>query len=217
MTVSASEVFVSYSQPDRECAFEIVQRLESAGIGVWVAPRDIAPSSDWAEEIVAAIGRARLMVLVFSSHCNGSPQVRREVERAVHRDLPVLPFRVEDVLPARSLEYFLSTQHWLDAFTPPLDAHYGRLVQNVRRRLERHGEPVATAAHPASKVPPISDLEFLEATLRFHVGPIARVLVQRALRSAGSRDALITGLALEIEAEEARRDFLQRTRMPAVR
>ena len=102
--MNARDVFVSYSQADRECAFQLVARLESRGIGVWVAPRDISPATDWAEAIIEAISGARLMVLVFSASCNASPQVRREVERAVHREIPILPFRIEDVLPAKSLE-----------------------------------------------------------------------------------------------------------------
>jgi hypothetical protein len=57
-----------------------------------------------------------LMLLVFSASSNDSPQVRREVERAVHKQLPIVAFRIDDVLPAKSLEYFLSAQHWLDAF-----------------------------------------------------------------------------------------------------
>jgi hypothetical protein len=208
------EVFVSYSQPDRLCAFDIVERLEASGIGVWVAPRDIAPSADWAEEIVDAIGRARLMVLVFSSHCNGSPQVRREVERAVHRDLPILPFRVEEVMPARSLEYFLSTQHWLDAFTPPREAHYERLLENVRKRLTVETRESARADRRDGATLEVPDIDSLEASLRFHVGPIARVLVRRALATAKSRDELIASIAAEIGSTEDRRDFLQRTRPP---
>jgi hypothetical protein len=125
------EVFVSYSQPDRECAFQLTAQLEAQGIGVWIAPRDISPAADWAAEIIEAISCARLMVLVFSSHCNVSPQVCREVERAIHRQVPVLPFRIEEVLPTRSLEYFLSTQHWLDAFPPPREPHYARLTAHI--------------------------------------------------------------------------------------
>ncbi|MDP8985394.1 MAG: toll/interleukin-1 receptor domain-containing protein [Pseudomonadota bacterium] len=129
--MATRDVFVSYSQPDRDCAFQLVAQLESRGIGVWVAPRDISPAADWAEEIIDAISASRLMVLVFSAHCNASPQVRREVERAVHRQIPVLPFRIEEVLPARSLEYFLSTPHWLDAFPPPREPHYARLGAHI--------------------------------------------------------------------------------------
>jgi len=58
------------------------------------------------------------MVLVLSHHANESQQIKREVERAVHHALPVIPFRIEDVMPTESLEYFISTPHWLDALTP---------------------------------------------------------------------------------------------------
>ena len=124
----AHEIFISYSQPDRDCAFELVARLEGVGINCWIAPRDIAPSADWAAEIMDAISSARAMILVFSANSNQSPQVRREVERAVHKQLSVLPFRIEDVMPAKPLDYFIGGVHWLDALTPPLE----QLAQNVR-------------------------------------------------------------------------------------
>jgi hypothetical protein len=79
------DVFVSYSQSDHDAAHELVARVESTGIRCWIAPRDITPVADWAEEIVDAIAASRVMVLVFSASANNSPQVRREVERAVHR------------------------------------------------------------------------------------------------------------------------------------
>jgi hypothetical protein len=113
------DIFISYSQPDGECAFELVARLESEGISCWIAPRDIAPASDWAAEIIEAISAAKMMVLVFSASSNDSAQVRREVERAIHKQIHILPFRIENILPSKSLEYFLSTQHWMDAFAPP--------------------------------------------------------------------------------------------------
>src|SRR5450432_3947841 len=141
-------VFVSYSLPDRDCAFELVARMEACGVSVWIAPRDISPAADWAEEIIEAISGARLMVLVFSAHSNASPQVRREVERAVHKELPVLPFRIENVSPSKSLEYFLSSQHWLDAFPPPLEPHYQKVCAHVAALLGSAPAPAATATVP---------------------------------------------------------------------
>src|SRR5450755_2526881 len=131
----ARDIFISYSQADRDCAFELTARLEGQGIDCWIAPRDIAPSADWAAEIMDAIAAARLMILVFSASSNQSPQVRREVERAVHKQLSILPFRIEDVLPSKSLEFFLSTQHWLDAFPPPREPHYARLCDYLKSQL----------------------------------------------------------------------------------
>src|SRR5271154_1467133 len=130
-----AEVFVSYSQPDRSQAFEIVAQLEASGIKVWVAPRDIAPSAEWAAEIIEAIGASKIMVLVFSGASNSSPQVRREVERAVHRQGPIPTGRVEGGRATKSMEFFLSAQHGLDASPPPLALHCEQLCRQVSALL----------------------------------------------------------------------------------
>ena len=57
-----------------------------------------------------------------------SPQVRREVERAVHLERPIIPFRIDGVEPCRAMQYFISSQHWLDALTPPLEKHLRHLA-----------------------------------------------------------------------------------------
>jgi hypothetical protein len=75
------------------------------------------------------------MVLVFSAHANNSPQVRREVERAINKGLKIVPLRVEDIKPAGALEYALSSTHWLDAFEPAADGHMARLTQAVKALL----------------------------------------------------------------------------------
>jgi hypothetical protein len=224
-------VFVSYSQPDHEAAFGIVARLESSAIDCWVAPRDVTPAADWAAEIVEAIAAARVMVLVFSSSTNDSPQVRREVERAVHRRVAVLPFRIEDVLPSRSLEYFLSSQHWLDAFPPPLEPHYARLVDYLEALLRAQpSAPGASAvsgtyaapmgaATPATGItgtlPTLFDaaqLHRLESELAGYIGPLARHLVRRAAATAAGAEALIGQLGAEIESEAERRRFVNTCR-----
>lgn len=211
----AREVFVSYSQPDRELAFEIVARLEARGIGAWIAPRDVSPSADWAAEIIDAIAGSRVMLLVFSSSSNGSAQVRREVERAVHREIPILPFRVEDVLPSKSLEYFLSAQHWLDAFPPPREPHLERLCDALDAMLGRARGPLPAAAPapaPAARRPApglaAPELARVERALAEFLGPIAGVLVRRA--SAGARDVaeLAGRLAPELADAAERGRFL---------
>ncbi len=113
---------------DAACAL-----LERRGYRCWIAPRDILPGKEWGEAIVDGIRGARLFVLIFSANANDSPQVRREVERAVHHRLPIVPFRIEDVSPAKSLEYFMSAPHWLDALTPPLEKHLDYLAETVGR------------------------------------------------------------------------------------
>jgi hypothetical protein len=104
----AHDVFISYSSKDKLTADAACAILESKGIRCWIAPRDILPGADWGESIVDALGQARVFVLVFSSPANASQQIRREVERAVNRGLAVIPLRIEDVAPTKSLEYFIS-------------------------------------------------------------------------------------------------------------
>jgi hypothetical protein len=132
---SAFDVFVSYSHKDKSSADAVCSGLESAGIRCWIAPRDIEAGSEWAEGIIHGLNRCRVMVLIFSAHANHSHQVRREVERAVNREMAILPFRIEDVPPGSKLEYFLSNLHWLDALTPPLTAHIERLTTRINSLL----------------------------------------------------------------------------------
>lgn len=122
-----ADVFISYSSKDRTVANMVCALLEERGHRCWIAPRDIIPGTEWGEAIITALKEARVFVLVFSQHANTSPQILREVERAVHLGLPIIPFRIEDVVPERSLEYFMSVPHWLDALSPPVEDHIARL------------------------------------------------------------------------------------------
>lgn len=212
-------VFVSYSQADRDCALELVAHVEGRGIPVWIAPRDVSPSADWAAAIIDAIAAARVMVLVLSASSNDSPQVRREVERAVNREVRILPFRIDDVLPSKSLEYFLSTQHWLDAFPPPREPYYGRLCATLEAILAAPGAAATPARDPApargdaphhDPAPPhdATQLAAIEARLAEHVGPVARVLVRRAAAGAASLGEVAQRLAPEIDSESGRQAFL---------
>jgi hypothetical protein len=132
----AHDVFLSYSNKDKAAADAVCHALERNGIRVWMAPRDILAGVGWAQSIIGAINGARVMVLVFSGNANASPQIEREVERAVHKGVPVVPIRIENVPPSEALEYFISAPHWLDAFTPPFEQHVGRLADAVKRLLE---------------------------------------------------------------------------------
>jgi ABC-type amino acid transport substrate-binding protein len=90
---------------------------------------------------VEAIGESAVMVVIFSKHSNGSPQVMREIERAVHKGVSIIPFRVENVVPSKDLEYFISSCHWLDAMNPPLENHIGELARAILALQRRETPP----------------------------------------------------------------------------
>ena len=132
----AFDAFISYSSKDKTTADAACAGLESAGVRCWIAPRDIRAGTEYAAGIVEGIDTCRIMVLIFSSSANASPQIRREIERAVSKGLTIVPFRIEDIAPTKAMEYYLGSIHWLDALTPPLSKHLGQLVEQVRANLQ---------------------------------------------------------------------------------
>src|SRR5579862_6949246 len=89
------DVFISYSHKDKLIADRVCAAMERRRIRCWIAPRDVAPGSDWSSSIIDALGEARVMLLVFSANSNVSQQVLREVERAVAKGVKIAPLRVE--------------------------------------------------------------------------------------------------------------------------
>lgn len=141
----AHDVFISYGHPDRQVADAVCARLEGHRIRCWIAPRDVLPGMSYGEAINLAIRGARVFVLVFSNHANLSDHVHKEVERAVSNGITIIPFRIENVAPSLRLEYFISSVHWLDAMTPPMEKHLEVLADSVERLIATgppHPRPV---------------------------------------------------------------------------
>jgi hypothetical protein len=130
------DVFISHSSKDKPTADAVCAGLESVGIRCWIAPRDIRAGAEYAERIIEGIDACRLMVLIFSSNANESGQVHREIERAVSKGLTIVPFRIEDIVPTKAMEFYLGSIHWLDALTPPVAKHIGRLIEQVKANLQ---------------------------------------------------------------------------------
>ncbi len=162
----AHDVFISYSSKDKLVADAACATLESNGVRCWIAPRDVLPGVPYAESLVNGLSNSRVMVLVFSANSNRSPQVLREVERAVSKGLPILPLRIEDAPMSQAMEYYIASQHWLDALTPPLERHLARLCEGVKALLssqhlgedpDSHGAERESTAGQAAADLPITD------------------------------------------------------------
>jgi hypothetical protein len=148
----AHDVFISHSAQDKAVADAVCAALEHAGVRCWIAPRDVQPGRSFAGEITRAIQQSKTMVLIFSASSNNSQQVLREVQLAVSSHLHIVQLRIEDVRPNDDLTYFLSTPHWLDALTPPLENHLQRLVVAVQALLGK-GEAETTSSISALDSP----------------------------------------------------------------
>jgi len=184
----AHDVFVSYSAKDKLVADAIVARLEQDSIRCWIASRDIAPGTSWGDAIVNAIAGSRIMVLVLSANSNRSRQVVREVQRAVADEVIILPFRIENIDPTGAMAYFLGTEHWLDALTPPIERHLERLRTTIAALVS--GDPVSR--DDLDTPPSVIAKHRRRAWLPYAVGAaatVAAVAVTLLLMSGGAETA----------------------------
>lgn len=143
-----ADIFVSYATPDREVAFRVVTFLEAHGISCWVAPRDVPPGVEYAQAIIDGIGESRALVLILSDQSNESQFVKKEVERAVSKTKPVLPVRIREVTPSGSLEFFISSAQWVDAWKSPMEQYLLPLVAAIKAMGQPGAAPVRSSVLP---------------------------------------------------------------------
>src|SRR6516164_9307871 len=60
----------------------------------------------------------------------------RDIRPGVEYGAAIIPVRIEDVAPTKSMEYFLGAIHWLDALTPPLEGHLHKLAETAKAILQ---------------------------------------------------------------------------------
>ncbi|MCL2637024.1 MAG: TIR domain-containing protein [Oscillospiraceae bacterium] len=140
----AHDVFISHSSKDKIAADAICHALERNGVKCWIAPRDVRPGVEYAEELMNGVENCKIFLLIFSKDSNDSGPVAKEVESAFRYGKTVIPFRIEDVAMRKSLEYYLSNLHWLDAF--PDDKEFDSLVRAVKNSLGISSTPSPEAA-----------------------------------------------------------------------
>ena len=126
------DVFISYSTKDKVTADAICHTLESNKMRCWIAPRNITSGKPYAEEIMDAIDQTKIVVLVFSSNSQASQFVNNEINVAFSKSKPILSFKIDESMPKDDLEYFLKTNHWLDAYPEP-EKVFGTLVKDASR------------------------------------------------------------------------------------
>jgi TIR domain/LCCL domain len=145
----AKTAFISYASEDESVASTISAYLEQSGVSCWIASRDVRPGADYGAEIIDAIEASASLVLVLSEHANSSEFVKREVERAVSKGKPIFPVRVREVVPSKSLELFISSAEWIDAWQPPIEQYLGRLADSIRSSAKVNASPgMARTAGP---------------------------------------------------------------------
>jgi TIR domain len=159
--------FISYSSEDKAVAFGACKALEAGGLTCWIATRDVMSGRPYNGQISEAIRWARVFVLVLSRKSDRSRQVLWEVERAARSRLHLIAFQIEDFEPSDDLGYFLSVEHWLNAFegVSP-ETHFVELLQHISP-LVREG--VSEARGEDTKPPPGAAPAGTEKFANYHI------------------------------------------------
>jgi CheY-like chemotaxis protein len=149
------DVFFCHSSKDQRAAAALCAGFEAAGLRCWIAPRDITASLTWAAAIAEGIAASRVVVVLLSSHSNGSKQVLHEVNLADSKGKPLFSVRLEDLALSGQLEYYLGSQHWLDGFPPPIEQHAPKFLEHICRLAGRAPPPSPGADRPATPTVPV--------------------------------------------------------------
>src|SRR4030095_10260454 len=144
------DVFISHTEEDQQIALAACEALEREGITCWIAPRNVARGTEWAEAIIGAIKQSRALLLIFSSNANNSHHITNEVAHASELRLRIFTFRIEQVDPIRSLEYYIDKLQWLNAFDSAPENYVPQLVADIRGFLTG-----PTDSEPPPPKPPI--------------------------------------------------------------
>ena len=102
------------------------------------------------------IETVRVMVVVFTDESNASKQVLNEIANAVQAGVVIVPFRLTDSQPSRSLKYYFTSVHWLDAVDLPLERSIQELSGKIRKILDcrppqASGQSAGSLPNPAGK------------------------------------------------------------------
>ncbi len=119
------DVFISYTtRGDADYAQRLCDILEAAGVGCWIAPRDIEQGKDWADIIPNAISQSKLMALLVSDASMGSEEIKKEINLANSRKKTILPIRLEKVGLRDAFEYHLGPKQWVDAYEGDFETRF---------------------------------------------------------------------------------------------
>lgn len=128
------QIAITHAPTDTVVATSIRQALEAAALKCqFLSPL----RSDYQETHASRIiDKSDAMVLVLSAAASGSAPIEKQVEKMANNGKPIITFRTDQAPLSKQLEFYLSTPHWLDASSQPLEKHLADLVLTTRKLLD---------------------------------------------------------------------------------
>lgn len=129
------DVFISYSNVNRNIADALCHVLEEYKIKCWIAPRNINVGEKYGNVIEKAISACRIFVIIFSKDSRISPWVESELNLAFTDRKIIMPFRIDDSKLEGEMRLMLNNKHWIDAFPDPYSS-FGNLLEAIAKLVD---------------------------------------------------------------------------------
>jgi hypothetical protein len=128
-----ADVFLSYSRRDEDKILLFVEKLQKAGIKVWIDQGAIDGAAMWAKEITEAIRTAKVFVLAASPASFASDHVVREISLALEERKPILPVYLEAVEMPSSIRYSLAGIQHIELYRGNRDEKIAQVVHSLEK------------------------------------------------------------------------------------
>ena len=99
-------VFLSYNRNNSVISKEIQQILESLGVRVWRAPKDVPLGEYYLTREMQEIVDCDAFVILLSVPAQKSNEVKIEFEKALEINKPIIPVWVEDIQDSEITDYY---------------------------------------------------------------------------------------------------------------
>ena len=130
----AHDVYICYDERDLEIAKDVCDSLEDSGLECWLKNRD-AGVHNIVNEIMNAIKKSKVMVLLYSKNSKNSNFVNNEVDIAFAQKRSILVYQIDDSKLEGGLEFFLRNKPWIKAYPNPED-QFDKLTQDTAKLVK---------------------------------------------------------------------------------
>ena len=188
------EVFVSYSRDDSARVLELASKLRAAGVSLWIDQGGIDAASLWSEQIVTALERVKVLLLIVSESAVHSHNVAKEVMLVSERNGNILPVHFEPTVIPSTLKYPLAGIQHIEYFA---DGNSDTSLRAILRSLGRIGVTL-TGPRETEPVPPREPASPLERGAGSDTGGAVAVMPFDNMSSDPETDYFSDGLTEEL-------------------
>ena len=135
------QVFISYSRRDLEIVNHLVERMQRAGIHIWIDREEIKAGKLWRTQIVQSIDTCDAFILMLSSSAAASENVRKEIDLAQDSSRTIFIINLDQVKIPADMRYQLAGLQFIDLKTLGVDLAINQLIDTLKTELKIAIEP----------------------------------------------------------------------------